>query len=62
MAAQQLAQHGDDQVVGAGLGIDALRAGLAERGAGAVDEDDVAARYRGLDAVDEDAAMVAPAA
>ena len=42
MAAQQLADHRDDQVVGAGLGVHALRPGLAERGAGAVDEDDVA--------------------
>ena len=31
----------DDEVVGAGLGVHALLAGLAERGADAVDEDDV---------------------
>ena len=40
VAAQQLADAADDQVVGAGLGVHA--AGLAERGADAVDEDDVA--------------------
>ena len=34
--------HLDDQVVGAGLGVHALGARLAERGADAVDEDDVA--------------------
>ena len=33
--------HLDDQVVGAGLGVDALGPGLAERGADAVDEDDL---------------------
>ena len=33
--------HLIDQVVGAGLGVHALRPGLAERGADAVDEDDV---------------------
>ena len=41
VAAQQLADAVDDQVVGAGLGVHALLAGLAERGADAVDEDDV---------------------
>ena len=42
VAAQQLADALDDEVVGAGLGVHALVAGLAERGADAVDEDDVA--------------------
>ncbi len=41
VAAQQFADGLDDQVVGAGLGVDALRSGLAERRADAVDEDDV---------------------
>ncbi len=41
VAAQQLPDALDDQVVGAGLVVDALRARLAERGADAVDEDDV---------------------
>ena len=41
VAPQQLADDADDQVVGAGLGVHALRARLAERGADAVDEDDV---------------------
>ena len=40
MAPQQLPDAVDDQVVGAGLGVH--RAGLAERGTDAVDEDDVA--------------------
>ena len=42
MPPQQLADAVDDHVVGAGLGVHALRAGLAERGPDAVDEDDVA--------------------
>ena len=42
VAPQQLADDLDDQVVGAGLGVQALRARLAERGPDAVDEDDVA--------------------
>ena len=42
VAAQQLPDDLDDEVVGAGLGVHALRARLAERGADAVDEDDVA--------------------
>jgi hypothetical protein len=46
VAAQQLADHADDEVVGARLGVDALRAGLAERGADAVDEDDLTQRAR----------------
>ena len=40
VAPQQLADALDDEVVGAGLGVLAL--GLAERGAHAVDEDDLA--------------------
>ena len=40
VAAQQLADAADDEVVGAGVGVHP--AGLAERGAHAVDEDDVA--------------------
>ena len=40
VAAQQLADAADHQVVGAGVGVHAT--GLAERGADAVDEDDVA--------------------
>jgi hypothetical protein len=40
--AQQLPDARDDHVVGAGLGVQALRAGLAEGGSDAVDEDDVA--------------------
>ena len=40
VAAQQLADAADHEVVGAGVGVHA--AGLAERGADAVDEDDVA--------------------
>ena len=40
--AQQLADHLDDQVVGAGLRVLTLLAGLAERGAHALDEDHVA--------------------
>ena len=44
VAAHQLADAADDQVVGARLGVDALRAGLAEGGAHAVDEDDLAQR------------------
>ena len=40
IAAQQLADAADHQVVGAGLGVHAAR--LAERGADAVDEDDLA--------------------
>jgi hypothetical protein len=44
VAAQQLADAADDQVVGAGLGVDALRAGLAEGGSHAVDEDDLTQR------------------
>ena len=42
VAAHEVADDLDDQVVGAGLGVDALGAGLAERGADTVDEDDVA--------------------
>ena len=38
---QQLADALDDEVVGAGLGVHALLTGLAERGADAVDEDDL---------------------
>ena len=41
---QQLADALDDEVVGAGLGVHALLAGLAERGADAVDEDDLLER------------------
>src|SRR5690606_4908142 len=41
VAAQQLPDGLDDEVVGTGLVVDALRARLAERGADAVDEDDV---------------------
>ena len=41
VAAQQLADAVDDEVVGAGLGVDALLAGLAERGADPVDEHDL---------------------
>jgi hypothetical protein len=41
MAAQQVSDHRDDQVIGAGLGVDALRAGLAERRASTVYEDNV---------------------
>jgi hypothetical protein len=41
VAPDQLADALDDHVVGAGLGVSALRSGLAERGADAVDEDDV---------------------
>ncbi len=41
VAAQQLPDRLHDEVVGAGLVVDALRARLAERGADAVDEDDV---------------------
>ena len=44
VAAEQLADALDDEVVGAGLGVHALRTGLAERGADAVDEDDVLER------------------
>ena len=44
VAAQQLPDAADHQVVGAGLGVHALRARLAERGADAVDEDDVTHR------------------
>jgi hypothetical protein len=44
VAAQELADHAHDQIVGAGLGVDALRAGLAEGGAHAVDEDDLTQR------------------
>ena len=44
VAAHQLADAADDEVVGARLGVDALRAGLAERGAHAVDEDDLTQR------------------
>jgi hypothetical protein len=40
--AQQFADAGDDEVVGAGLGVEALLTRLAERGPNAVDEDDVA--------------------
>lgn len=41
VAAQQLPDRLHDEVVGTGLVVDALRARLAERGADAVDEDDV---------------------
>jgi hypothetical protein len=41
LRSQQLTDALDDEVVGAGLGVDALLAGLAERGADAVDEDDL---------------------
>src|SRR5438874_1121222 len=41
VTAEQLADDLDDQVVGAGLRVDALLAGLAERGADTVDEDDI---------------------
>ena len=41
VAPQQLADALDDEVVGAGLGVHALLAGLAEGGADAVDEDDL---------------------
>ena len=44
VAAEQLADALDDEVVGAGLGVHALLAGLAERGADAVDEDDLLER------------------
>ncbi len=44
VAPQQLADALDDEVVGAGLGVHALLAGLAERGADAVDEDDLLER------------------
>ncbi len=40
--AQQLADHPDDQVVGAGLRVQAVGTGLAERGTDAVQEDRVA--------------------
>ena len=40
VASQQFTHALDDEVVGAGLGVDALLAGFAERGADAVDEDD----------------------
>jgi hypothetical protein len=42
--AQQFADAAHDQVVGARLGVDALRACLAEGGAYAVDEDDLTQR------------------
>ena len=42
VAAHQFADALDHQVVGAGSGVDALFAGAAERGADAVDKDDVA--------------------
>jgi hypothetical protein len=45
-AAQELADHAHDQVVRAGLGVDAVRAGLAEGGAHTVDEDDLTQRAR----------------
>src|SRR5690606_23322105 len=41
VAAQQLPDRLHDEVVGTGFVVDALRARLAERGADAVDEDDV---------------------
>ena len=41
VTAQQLADAVDDEVVGAGLGVDALLPGLAERGADPVDEHDL---------------------
>ena len=41
IAAQQLTEDGHDEVVGAGLGVDAGGTGLAERSAGGVDQDDV---------------------
>ena len=44
VAPQQLADALDDEVVGTGLGVHALLAGLAERGADAVDEDDLLER------------------
>jgi hypothetical protein len=44
IAAEQLPDAADDEVVGARLGVDALRAGLAEGSAHAVDEDDLTQR------------------
>jgi hypothetical protein len=41
VAPDQLADAADDEVVGARLGVDAVRAGLAEGGAHSVDEDDL---------------------
>src|SRR5260370_734859 len=41
VAPQQLPDHADDQVIGPGLRIDALRTGLAERRPHAVHEDHV---------------------
>jgi hypothetical protein len=40
MAADEFPYHGDDEVVGPRLGVHAL-SGFAERGPGAVDEDDL---------------------
>lgn len=42
MAAQELPDALDDEVVSSGLGVDAFFTGLAERGADAVNKDDVA--------------------
>ncbi len=42
VAAKQLTNRLDDEIVCARVGVHAFRAGLAERGANAVDEDDVA--------------------
>ena len=44
VAAEQLANHGDDHVVRPGLGVQAVLAGPAERGPNAVDENDIAQR------------------
>jgi hypothetical protein len=44
VAAHQLADAAHDEVVGARLDVHALRSGLAERGADAVDEDDLTGR------------------
>jgi hypothetical protein len=46
MAAHQLADALDDQIVGAGLGVHALGTGFSERCADAVHEDDVASGTR----------------
>ncbi len=42
VATQQFTNRLDDEIVGASAGVHALRAGLAERGADAVDEHDIA--------------------
>lgn len=41
VAADQFADAAHDEVIGAGLGVDPLGSGLAERGTDAVDEDDL---------------------